>query len=243
MTILENIKRNKGAIAVLIDPDKIQSEEFLIALINKAEFAGISYFFIGGSTVSSKDFQKVIGWIKVNSKIPIVIFPGGSNQISNLADGILFLSLISGRNPDFLIGHQIQAANELFEMDIECIPTGYILIDGGKQSSVAYVSQTSPIPPEKHSIILNTAKAGILSGKKVLFLDAGSGAPNCVPTEVIKKVSQLGVPVIVGGGIRNIDQFAEMKEAGANLIVIGNSLESNTDFLLDIHSHLISANG
>lgn len=243
MSILDKIANLNGGIAVLIDPDKTQTESAILDLLKKAEFAGVSFIFIGGSVVSSKDFNNCISIVKANSNIPVVIFPGGSNQISDQADGLLFLSLISGRNPDFLIGHHVQAAQEVFDMEIEVIPTGYVLIDGGVQSSVAYVSQTNPIPAEKHSIILNTCKAGILSGKKAIFLDAGSGALNSVPSIVIEQIAALGAPLIVGGGIKTIEQYQELRDAGANLIVIGNALEENTDFLLDVHSELIAQHG
>lgn len=243
MSILNSISKLNGGIAVLIDPDKTTNKERLKILLDKAKFAGVNFLFIGGSEVSSKDFLDCLKTIKSLSEIPVVIFPGASNQISDQADGLLFLSLISGRNPDFLIGHQVQAAREVFDMDIEVIPTGYVLIDGGIQSSVAYISQTNPIPAEKHSIIINTCKAGILSGKKALFLDAGSGAIQSIPAEVVKTVANLGTPVIVGGGIKSIEQYRSIRDAGANLVVIGNALEENTDFLLDMHSELMKENG
>lgn len=238
--ILYNIRSQKGQIAILIDPDKSNTAETLFPIIEKAEFAGVDYFFVGGSTVSSKDFKKTILLIKEKTNIPVVIFPGGGHMISEDADGLLFLSLISGRNPDFLIGHHVQAAPEVFDMDIDVIPTGYLLIEGGTNSSVAYVSQTSPIPSENESIIINTVKAGILSGKELIFLDAGSGAKNAVPTNVVQKVAELGKPVIVGGGIHSTEQLEAFHKAGANVIVIGNKLEEDIDFLLDIN-HFIKA--
>lgn len=236
--LLDHIISRKGQIAILIDPDKSSDESQLNSIINKAEFAGVDYFFVGGSTVSSVDFRKTVDHIKSNSSLPVIIFPGGSHQVSEKADGLLFLSLISGRNPDFLIGHHIQAAQEVFDMDIEVIPTGYLLIEGGTSSSVAYVSQTTPIPAENESIILNTCKAGILLGKQVLFLDAGSGAKQSVPAHIINKVTSLGNPVIVGGGIRTPEQIEEFKAAGANIIVIGNKIEEDIDFLLDIRHYI-----
>lgn len=236
--ILDKISSQKGQIAVLIDPDKCRDKQKLFDLLKKASFAKVDFLFVGGSTVSQHDFHEVIQFISKNTSIPLIIFPGGSHQISEKADALLFLSLISGRNPDFLIGHHIQSAKEVFDMDIEVIPTAYLLIDGGSVSSVAYVSQTTPIPPEKKSIIINTVKAGILQGKKLIYLDAGSGAPNQVPSEVIEEINQLNVPIIVGGGIREISQLEKMKEAGSNVIVIGNKLEEDVDFLLDIKSYL-----
>lgn len=237
-TIIDQFASKKGQIAVLIDPDKCNDEERLKELLKRAKFAGVNYLFVGGSTVSQQDFKSSIDLIKLHSEIPIVLFPGASHQISEKADALLYLSLISGRNPDFLIGHHVQSAKEVFDMDIEVIPTGYMLIDGGTNSSVAYVSQTTPIPPENTSIILNTAKAGILQGKKILFMDAGSGALNVVPNEIVFQLAPLGVPIIVGGGVKSISQLNALKNAGANVIVIGNKLEENIDFLLDIKSYI-----
>lgn len=241
--ILYNIGSKKGQIAILIDPDKSNSKESLLPLLEKASYAGVSYFFVGGSTVSIKDFNRTINLLKNHTNIPVIIFPGGSHMISEKADGILFLSLISGRNPDFLIGHHVRAANDLFDMDVEVIPTGYLLIDGGTNSSVAYVSQTSPIPPEKESIIINTVKAGILAGKELIFMDAGSGAIKSIPENVVEKVSQLGKPLIVGGGIHSAEQLKGYKEAGVNVIVIGNKLEEEIDFLLDINDFIKNGHG
>ena len=232
------IATRKGQIAVLIDPEKNSASDQLLALIQKAEFAGVDYFFVGGSTVTREEFINTVAFIKKYSQIPLVIFPGASHQISKDADAILYLSLISGRNPDYLIGHHVLSANELFDMDIEVIPTGYILIDGGTKSSVAYVSQTSPIPADKTSIIMNTAKAGILQGKKLTYVDAGSGAIYPIPTDVIRRLSLLNTPVIVGGGIRSINELKDLNKAGANVIVIGNKLEEDLDFLLDIRSYI-----
>lgn len=241
--ILYNIRSKKGQIAILIDPDKSNTNESLSPIIEKAKFAGVDYFFVGGSTVSSKDFKNTIQIIKAKTEIPVVIFPGGGHMISEQADGLLFLSLISGRNSDFLIGHHVQAAQEVFEMDIDVIPTGYLLIEGGTTSSVAYVSQTSPIPAENESIIINTAKAGILSGKELIFLDAGSGASKPVPSRVVQRVADLGKPVIVGGGISKQEQLDSYKSAGANVIVIGNKLEEDIDFLLDINHYIKARDG
>ncbi len=241
--ILYNIDSKKGQIAILIDPDKSNSKEALLPLIEKATFAGVNYFFVGGSTVSTKDFNRTVHILKENTTIPVIIFPGGSHMISDKADGLLFLSLISGRNPDFLIGHHVQAANEVFDMDIEVIPTGYLLIEGGTNSSVAYVSQTSPIPSENESIILNTVKAGILTGKELIFLDAGSGAARAIPERVVREVAKLGKPLIVGGGINSPEQLETYQKAGANIIVIGNKLEEDIEFLLDINNYIKKTNG
>lgn len=237
INIWERFGASTGQIAVLIDPEKTNSESELIPLIEKATFAKIDYFFVGGSTVLRKDLEKTIQIIKSASNIPVVIFPGSSNQISSQADALLFLSLVSGRNPDFLITHHVNCIEELIQMDLEVIPTAYILVDGGTKSSVAYVSQTTPIPREQISIAVNTALAAIYQGKKIVYFDAGSGAKEKVPSAFIQKLkSATNTPVIVGGGIRSLADLNEFKNAGANVMVIGNHLEENMDFLLDIHA-------
>ena len=237
-SIAESFAKRLGQIAILIDPEKSKDKSQLKHLLQKAEFVGVDYLFVGGSTVSREDFVSVVSYLKEMSSIPVVIFPGASHQISKEADALLFLSLISGRNPDFLIGHHVQSANEVYDMDIEVIPTAYILIDGGTKSSVAYVSQTTPIPNDKLSIITNTAKAGILQGKKLLYLDAGSGAQQSVLPETVNELTKLNSPIIIGGGIKTQRQIKELSRAGANVIVIGNKIEEDIDFLLDIHSYI-----
>ena len=232
--ILKKFSSQKGQIAILIDPEKSNKEDVLIRLIRNAEIAEIDYFFIGGSTVTKYDFEKVISILKNNTNIPLIIFPGSAYQISEKADAILYLSLISGRNPEYLIGQHVNSANELFEMDIEIMPTGYILIDGGNKSSVAYVSQTTPIPRDQTNIATKTAIAGVLQGKQIIYFDAGSGAKKTIPIEMIKNVQKLNVPIIVGGGIKKIETINEYKNSGVNVIVLGNHIENNIDFVLDL---------
>lgn len=241
--IYNSIKASEKGIAVLIDPEKCDNGPQLRSLLEKAVFAKVDLLFVGGSTVSRKEFVQTVEFIKQHCPIPVVIFPGSSQQLSPEADAILYLSLLSGRNPDFLIGHHVQSAVELNEMDIEVIPTAYLLIDGGTQSSVAYVSQTTPIPRDNSTIVKNTALAGKLQGKRIIYLDAGSGAKEVVPAEMIREVASLDVPVIIGGGIRSIDTIRAAHEAGAAIVVIGNHLETNTDFLLDIHSYKTDGEG
>lgn len=232
--IFKQFCSHKGQIAILIDPEKSNKEDDLKNLIRNAEIAEIDYFFIGGSTVTKSDFEKVISILKNNTNIPLIIFPGASHQISEKADAILYLSLISGRNPDYLIGQHVNSANELYEMNIEVIPTGYILIDGGNKSSVAYVSQTTPIPRDQTNIASKTAIAGVLQGKQVIYFDAGSGAKKTIPIEMIKNIQKLNVPIIVGGGIKKIETINEYKNSGVNVIVLGNHIENNIDFVLDL---------
>lgn len=235
--IWERFGESTGQIAVLIDPEKTNTEAELIPLIEKATFAKIDYFFVGGSTVLRKDLEKTVQILKASSTIPVVLFPGSSTQLSNDADALLFLSLVSGRNPDFLITHHVNCIEELIQMNVEVIPTAYILVDGGTKSSVAYVSQTTPIPRDQTNIGVNTALAAILQGKKLVYFDAGSGAKETVPVEFIQKLKKsIHTPIIVGGGIRTSEDLIAFKKAGANVLVIGNHLEENIDFLLDIQA-------
>ena len=233
--IIKSFSCKKGQIAVLIDPEKTQNEQSIKKLCELAKATKVSFFFVGGSTVTRKQIETTVGYLKKHTDIPVVLFPGGSQQLTDDADAILYLSLISGRNPDFLIGHHISSADEVFKMNIEVIPTGYVLIDGGTQSSVAYVSQTTPIPRKQNTIAFNTALAGILQGKKVIFFDAGSGAKDSVPPEMIQQITELNkVPVIVGGGIKTRKEAEALINAGANVIVVGNKIEETPEFLLDL---------
>lgn len=233
--IREKFKSQTGQVALLIDPDKTNTILLLKPLLEKAEFARIDYVFVGGSTVSRKDFQKTITIIKSLTMLPIIIFPGDHQQLSDEADALLYLSLLSGRNPEYLISQHVRSAQEVLELNIEVIPTAYILMDGGKQTSVAYISQTVPIAKENSSIALDTAIAGVLQGKEVVFFDAGSGANQCVEADLIEQVSKkLDTIVIVGGGVSSIKQLNEFKNAGANIIVVGNKIEEDINFLLEI---------
>jgi putative glycerol-1-phosphate prenyltransferase len=237
--IYQKISDRKGQIALLIDPEKTLDPGALTELVKKAEFAGIHYFFVGGSTVLRSDLERVVSALKRLSNIPVVLFPGAAHQLSPEADALLFLNLISGRNPDFLIGHHVQCAEEVDAMNLEVIPTSYLLIDGGKMSSVAYISQTTPIPRDQANIILKTALAGQLMGQRLTYLDAGSGALEPVPEDVIRFLkSRITTPIIVGGGIQRIETMEQLTAAGANILVIGNKIEENIDFLLDIKSFI-----
>lgn len=232
--ILHQFSNKLGKIAILIDPDKNKNEINLIKLIKKINDARVDFIFIGGSTVSKIDFDFTIDIIKKNSKLPIIIFPGSKFQISDKADAILYLSLISGRNPEYLIGQHIESAKKVSELNIEVIPTGYILISGGIISSVEKTSGTKPIDRTNNKEISQTALAGKLLGKRIIFFDAGSGAKEAVPSEIIKEVSNFKIPIIVGGGINSIKEIIEKKKAGANVIVIGNKIEKDESFLEEI---------
>lgn len=236
-TLLRNFSE-RNQIAILIDPEKCQSENELIHLIRAINLTKVNYIFVGGSTVTLSEFEFTINVLKQHALAPLVIFPGSAEQLSNKADGILFLSLLSGRNPDYLIGHHIHAAQKIVASGIEVLPTAYLLIDGGVRSSVAYVSQTTPIPREKISIVKNTALAGKLQGKKILFLDAGSGAKHSVSPKIVASLKELEMPIIIGGGISSLQEIEQLHSAGANIVVIGNKIEDDIDFLLDIRNYI-----
>ena|SRR5210317_1955449 len=236
---LDILKNGKRKIAILIDPEKTKEQDQIDALAEKVNILKPTFLFVGGSTVTKDDLHKCIDNLKAKTDIPIILFPGSHQQISENADGILFLSLISGRNPDFLIGHQVESAHLLKEMDLEIIPTGYVLIDGGKPTAVNYISQTTPIPADQLQIASQTSIAGEMLGLKTIFLDAGSGAQQTVSKEMISAVrSAISVPLIIGGGIKSITDIDYAFEAGADLVVIGNQVEADIDFLLDIKTHL-----
>ncbi|HEY3402778.1 MAG TPA: geranylgeranylglyceryl/heptaprenylglyceryl phosphate synthase [Ohtaekwangia sp.] len=239
MTILESLrerhKRGKKSIAVLVDPDKAEDASKLSHLINLASENCIDYFFVGGSLVTTTNLSSVVRQIKENSSIPVVIFPGNSIQVEPNADGLLFLSLISGRNPELLIGQHVVAAPVIRNTKLEVIPTGYMLINSGRITSVAYISNTTPIPDDKFSLAACTAMAGEMLGLQSIYLDAGSGAEKEISAKMIAAVRKtIAVPLIVGGGINTPQKASNALEAGADLIVIGNTLEKDPELLTEI---------
>jgi phosphoglycerol geranylgeranyltransferase len=247
MKILETLsarsKEGKKAIAVLIDPDKIADEGQLEPLLRLANENCVDYFFVGGSLVTTSNLAEVVKTIKENISIPIVLFPGSALQIDPSADAILFLSLISGRNPDLLIGQHVLAAPILKNNKLEILPTGYILINSGKTTSVAYISNTTPIPDDKYSLAACTAMAGEMLGLKLIYLDAGSGAEREINKRMITAVRKsVDVPLIVGGGINTSQKAIQALEAGADLIVIGNALEKSPDLLTEISEKIYDWN-
>lgn len=232
--IYSNILKAKIAgeklLAILLDPDKIDWDN-LATLISKINKSPATHIFVGGSLVFTNRLDELVMALKEQTRLPVLLFPGNPSQISTEAHGILFLSLLSGRNPDFLIGHQVDAAPLLKKTNLEIIPTGYILIESGSETAVAKVSQTKPMPTEYPDKILNTAMAGEMLGNKLIYLEAGSGAKNAVPTEIIRLVSQkLGIPLIVGGGIKHPTGIEDAYKAGADLVVIGTAFENDTSF-------------
>ena len=234
--------RSKKSLALLIDPENTYKKEGLDHLIKIANQADINYVFVGGSLVTHNRIDKVVNDIKSSTNVPVVLFPGGLNQISIYADAILFLSLISGRNPEFLISKQVAAAPLVKKLGLEVIPTGYLLI--GSTSSASYMSNTTPIPYHKHDIASATALAGELMGQKAIYLDAGSGASEPVRPEMIKVVKNtISLPLIVGGGITSFDSAYSALEAGADILVVGNATEKDPQTIVDIAGAIKVMNG
>lgn len=218
-------------LAILIDPDKCNQEQ-LAKLSNDAQQGWIHLFLIGGSLLFKNQVKEIVDYLKQHCNIPVIIFPGNPSQIYDGADGLLLLSLISGRNADLLIGRHVEAAPSIKQSGLEVLPTGYILIDGGKTTSVSYMSNTTPIPSDKSDIAVATAIAGELLGLKAIYLEAGSGAKNPVSTEIIQRVSKaVDIPIIVGGGIRNVEQVEKAFDSGAQVVVIGTAVENNSDLI------------
>ena len=192
-------------------------------------------FFIGGSLLTNNSLDFCVTIIKQNCKIPVILFPGNAMQINNKSDGILFLSLISGRNPEMLIGNHVITAPFLKESDIEVLSTGYMLIDSGKATSVSYMSNTNPIPYNKDDIAVCTAIAGEMLGLKMIYMDGGSGAINSISEKMITSVTnKIDVPLIIGGGIKSAKQAKEKCKAGADIIVVGNAIEKNSKLIKEI---------
>lgn len=230
-----NKQAQKKAFAILIDPDNLSLEKAQI-LIKKAIQNQVDYFFVGGSIITNiSHFHDLILFFKNNTKIPVIIFPGNSLQISEHADAILLLSLISGRNPELLIGQHVLAAPLLKKSKLEVMSTGYMLIDGGNPTAVTYMSNTMPIPADKPEIAACTAMAGEFLGMKLLYMETGSGAMNTLSENLVKKVQEvIDIPLIVGGGIKDIDTARGLLVAGADVIVVGNYIEDNIDFIQDM---------
>jgi len=225
----------KKSIAVLVDPDKADDPAKLKHLIHLASENCVDFFFVGGSLITTPYLSEVIQSIKEDVNIPVILFPGSSLQIDPSADAILFLSLISGRNPDLLIGQHVQAAPILKNTRMEVLPTGYMLVSSGKTTSVAYISNTTPIPEDKYSLAACTAMAGEMLGLRLIYLDAGSGAEREISPRMISAVRKaVEVPMIVGGGITSAQKAFAALEAGADMIVIGNALEKSPDLLSEI---------
>ena len=226
-SLVQGAQDGNKRFAVLIDPDKYSTEQ-LKKLINISQKAGVDFFFFGGSLLTRDQQDLFIKLIKESCDIPVVLFPGNHFQINIKADGILFLSLISGRNPELLIGKHVVAAPYLKASKLEVIPTGYMLVDGGNRTTVGYMSNTDPIPADKSEIAVCTALAGELLGLRLLYLDAGSGAENPIPLNMITQVKKYTtMPLVTGGGIRTPSQASGASKAGADVVVVGNAIEQD----------------
>lgn len=236
--------KQKGSkkLAVLIDPDKLRLDSMSVVIKNAVD-NNIDYFFIGGSLIVNDMLDQVLDVLKKESKIPLILFPGNSMQLSYKADAILFLSLISGRNPELLIGKHVISAPYLKLSPLEIISTGYMNIDGGVSTTVSYMSNTNPIPRDKNDIAACTAIAGEMLGLKTIFLDAGSGAKHPVSKAMIETIrGSVDIPIITGGGIRNPEKAFENVSAGADVVVIGNAIESDPTLISEMAAAVHSKN-
>lgn len=233
-SLLEKKRAGKKSFAVLIDPDKVNASSLgrIIALSVEAR---VDYLFVGGSLVVSDNLDECIRQIKESCSIPVLLFPGSPSQISRHADALLYLSLISGRNADLLIGQHVVSAPFVRKSGLEIISTGYMVIDGGAATTVSYISNATPIPADKSDIALCTAMAGEMLGMKLIYMDAGSGAKKAISEEMIAAVArQIAVPLIVGGGIREAEKAYQDCKAGADVIVIGNAIEKDASLIREM---------
>jgi len=232
--ILTSISKGKKLLAVLIDPDKMKFEG-LSSFMLKVNDSITTHVFVGGSKVDDAATDLLVLEIRKLTSLPVVLFPGDIIQITDRADALLFLSLISGRNPEYLIGKHVKAASMLQHSNLEVIPTGYILIENGKKTSVEKVSKTKPMLRNNIQEVIDTAKAGALLGMKLMYLEAGSGATHPVDIEMISEVKKkISIPLIIGGGIRSKKQLDKAYSAGADLVVIGTAFEENESFFNEL---------
>ncbi len=239
MPFLESLQQfkqqGKKALAVLIDPDKCSDEKSLYAMMDLVKHSKVDFVLVGGSLLVEDHFHSCVKKVKSKSDVPVVLFPGSPSQISDAADAILFLSLISGRNADLLIGQQVIAAPALKKTSLEIVPTGYMLVDCGAATTASYISQTFPLPWNKPEIAAATAMAGEMLGLKCIYLDGGSGAQKPVSAEMVTTIrNAVKLPLIVGGGIRNENQARDLYEAGADMIVVGTAFEEEPELLFSM---------
>ncbi len=226
------LSTEKKSLVILIDPDKQFPEDNWLDRMNLLKQHSPDAIFLGGSHLAEDHTDFILSLIHQTTNIPVIAFPGDFSHVHAKIDGVLFLSLISGRNPEFLINQHVKYGLSLKRQGLDLLPTGYILIDGGKQTSVAYVTQTQPIPPNEIELAVATAVAGELLGLKAIYLEAGSGALHSVSTDMIKAVkANISIPLIVGGGIRSAQTAQAIYEAGADTIVVGNGFEQEPEIL------------
>ena len=235
-------QHGRKALAVLLDPDNLD-ETSLLRLLELSQAHPVDYFFVGGSLVLSSHQAALIALIKAHSAVPVLLFPSHSLHLDGPADGVLLLSLISGRNPDFLIGQHVVAAPRLRASGLQLLPTGYMLVDSGRPTTASYVSGTAPLPHDKPSIAACTALAGEQLGLKIMYLDGGSGAQNPVSAAMIAAVREaVAAPLIVGGGLNSGEKVYAALAAGADVVVVGNHLETDPDFLREVAGVVASFN-
>lgn len=234
---LQNRKeKGQKSFAVLIDPDKVNDEK-MHRLIQLAHAASVDYFLVGGSLVISTYLDSCVKFIKKYSSIPILLFPGSPSQVSKYADALLYLSLISGRNPELLIGQHVISAPAIRQSGLEILSTGYMVIDAGAPTTVSYMSNASPLPADKNEIAMCTAMAGEMLGMKLIYMDAGSGAKIPITESMIETVSQhITVPLFIGGGITDPEKAYINCKAGADIIVVGNAIEKDESLIKELAS-------
>ncbi len=233
-SLLDKKKSGYKSFAVLIDPDKVTSDS-LLETVHLAVQAKVDYIFVGGSLVISDHLDACIRQIKEACSIPVLLFPGSPSQISKQADALLYLSLISGRNADYLIGQHVISAPFVKSSGLEIIPTGYMVIDGGAATTVSYISNASAMPADKPEIAMCTAMAGEMLGMKLIYMDAGSGAKKAITETMISTVANhIEVPLIVGGGIRDAEKVYLNCKAGADVIVVGNAIEKDASLIMEM---------
>lgn len=243
--LTERKRAGQKSFTVLIDPDKVDAGK-IDKLVTLSTEARVDYFFVGGSLVISHNLDECIRQIKAACNIPVILFPGAPSQVSKYADALLYLSLISGRNPELLIGQHVISAPFVKSSGLEIMPTGYMVIDGGAPTTVSYISNASPIPSDKNEIAMCTAMAGEMLGMKLIFMDSGSGAKRPISETMIEKVaSHIEAPLIVGGGITDPEKAYRNCKAGADIIVVGNAIEKDTSLIKEmsdaIHSVPVTA--
>jgi phosphoglycerol geranylgeranyltransferase len=229
-------KKLKGqkSFALLVDPDKVNSQK-IEELLDRALSSEVDYLLVGGSLVISNHLDQVVQQIKKHCNIPVILFPGTPSQISVHADGLLYLSLISGRNPELLIGQHVISASQIRQSGLEIISTGYIVIDGGAPTTVSYISNANPIPADKNEIAMCTAMAGEMLGMKQIYMDAGSGAKRPISEEMISLVAKcIEIPLITGGGIKDPEKAYLNARAGADVIVAGNAIEKDISLIKEM---------
>jgi len=240
-SLRERKQNGKKSFAVLIDPDKVNDER-MEQLINLAINAKVDYFLVGGSLVISNYLDECVQFIKRNCSIPVLLFPGSSTQVSKYADALLYLSLISGRNPELLIGQHVVSAPAIKQSGLEIISTGYMVIDGGVPTTVSYISNAAPLPADKNEIAMCTAMAGEMLGMKLIYMDAGSGAKRAITESMIELVAKaIEVPLIIGGGITDPEKAYLNCKAGADIIVVGNAIEKDESLIMEMASAVHSA--